>query len=424
MQSKNTKNYLTQNISDIYEYIDRSNISSDKLEAYQREVSLIIDNIYSHSDSNTDYLKVLHPFDADRIINELAPTAKQIRENFDDLIIVAMGGATLNPQAIIALKRKNESPRIHFALTTDPTKFKSILDQVNLNKTAVLVSSNSGGTTETIAMFSALLRVYQDATIPNIGKHFFFVVGEHENPIREMAKEIGGTIHAYDPGIGGRYSGFTAVGILPGLIAGLNMHEFLGGANSVCTNFWKEKLESAPIRSVLSLYLAQKPISVILSYADALSPFLEWYCQIIAESAGKNGMGITPLRGIGPADQHSMMQLYLGGPHDKIYTFIRVKNHESDIPLAEQTAPSYLLKHKLHEIHDAEYNASVYAILHNKNPLREIILNKLDERCIGALMMHSAIEIITLSYLMKVNPFDQPGVELIKVRAREILSGK
>lgn len=427
MQLKNTKNYLTQNISDMYTYIDRTNIEQSKLDAYQEELTNLIAKNYANTDSTTDYLKVFHQFDSDKIINELSPTAQQIRNNFDDVIIVAMGGATLNPQTITSVRRKNVSPKIHFALTTDPMKFATILEQVNLRKTAVLVSSNSGGTTETIVMFSALLKAYQDAGIPNIKNHFFFVVGDDANPIRKMATELGGKIHSHDMGIGGRYSGFTAVGILPGLIAGLNMHDFLGGANSVSANFWKDKNTAHPIRAALSLYLAQKPIHVSLAYSDALSPYLEWYSQIIAESAGKNGLGLTPVRGVGPMDQHSLMQLYLDGPHDKIYTFFKVENYDADlanIQFAAQTQPTYLQEHKLHEVHDAQYKASVYAVKHNKNPLREIILKRFDERCIGALMMHSAIEIITLCYLMKVNPFNQPGVELIKVKAREILSAK
>ncbi|MFI4983586.1 MAG: hypothetical protein ACHP6I_00115 [Rickettsiales bacterium] len=427
MQLKNTKNYLTQNISSMYEFIDRTNISQSKIEAYQGQLNDIFNNIYAKSDATTDYLKVLHPFDIDGLINHLSPTATKIRENFDDLIIVAMGGATLNPQTIISVRRHNRGPRIQFALTTDPFKFRTILESVDLHKTAILVSSNSGGTTETIAMFSAFLHAYQEVGVPNIHNHFFFVVGEGDNPIRNMATELGGTIHSHDMGIGGRYSGFSAVGVLPGLVAGLNMHEFLGGANSVSANFWQERNEAAPIRGALALCLAQKPICISLAYSDAFNPYLEWYSQIISESTGKNGLGITPIRGVGPMDQHSMMQLYLDGPQDKIYTFFKIQNHTkelSNIKLAKQTQPSYLQANTLQEINDAEYSASVHAVAHNKNPLREIILKNYDEKCLGALMMHSAIEVVTLCYLMKVNPFDQPGVELIKVKAREILSNK
>jgi glucose-6-phosphate isomerase len=153
-----------------------------------------------------------------------------------------------------------------------------------------------------------------------------------------------------------------------------------------------------------------------------MSPLLTWYSQIIAESLGKDGKGITPVWGIGPNEQHSLLQLYLDGPKDKVYTLINIENQDTRYKLHSNVEPNFLENKTLAEINGAEFRATVAALKHKKSPVREIIIDKYDEFNLGAIMLHFAIEVITIGHMMNINPFDQPGVELIKIEARNILS--
>ncbi len=401
--------------------IGNGGINRDSMQIFESKIKEIF-NIYSKTTSNTKYYKILFNYNKEELLKPLKPIADEIRSNFTDVIFVGMGGATLNPQMVTSLRKNKSKPNIHFLLTTDPARFQTLVENIDPKKTAVVVISKTGGTTETISAFSALVNVFRKAGINEIKKHFFFILGEIENPLRTMAETFGCKILPHDEGFGGRYSGFSSVGFLPGLIAGLDMGKLIDGFNAVTEDLWKNRIDSAPIRAALSLSLSRHPNAVKLGYLDSFSPFLEWYAQIIAESLGKEQKGITPLRGVGPMDQHSMLQLYLDGPKDKIYTMIYANHVDGNHTLTDDVIPSYLAGKSLAEINLAEFNATIIALKNNNVPVRTIILDRFDEFNLGALMMHCAIEVITVGHMMNINPFDQPGVEQIKVEARKILS--
>ena len=396
-------------------------INRDSMNIFESKIKEIF-NIYSKTTSNTKFYKILFNYNKEELLKPLNPIAGEIRSKFTDVIFVGMGGATLNPQMITSLRKNNSKPNLHFLLTTDPMRFKKLVESIDPKKTAVVVISKTGSTTETIAGFSALLNVFRKAGIKEISKQFYFILGEADSHLRTMAEGLGSIILPHDEGFGGRYSGFSSVGFLPGLIAGLDVGRLIDGFNSVTEDLWKNRIDSAPIRAALSLMLTRQPSAVLLGYLDILSPFLEWYAQIIAESLGKEHKGITPIRGIGPMDQHSMLQLYLDGPKDKMYTMIYAENVDGEYKLTDDVVPSYLAGKSLAEINLAEFNATIIALKNNNVPIRTIMIDKFDEFNLGALMMHCAIEVITVGHMMNINPFDQPGVEQIKVEARKILS--
>jgi glucose-6-phosphate isomerase len=396
-------------------------INREAMSIFESKIKEIF-NIYSKTSANTKFYKILFNFNKEELLSPLRDTAKHIRENFDDVIFIGMGGATLNTQMVLSLRKNNTKPRIHYLLTTDPARFHNLVQSIDPKKTAVVVTSKSGGTTETIAGFSALLNVYRSKSITDIKKHFYFILGELENPLRTMAEKLECKVMPHDEGIGGRFSGFSSIGFFPGLVGGLDMEKLIDGFNIVSEDLWKNRIDSAPIRAALSLMLSRQPTTILLGYLDSFSPFLEWYAQIIAESLGKEGKGITPIRGVGPMDQHSMLQLYLDGPKDKIYTMLYANNVDGDHKLTDDVIPSYLAGKSMAEINAAEFQATTTALINNNVPVRTIMIDRFDEFNLGALMMHCAIEVITVGHMMNINPFDQPGVEQIKVEARKILS--
>jgi glucose-6-phosphate isomerase len=146
-----------------------------------------------------------------------------------------------------------------------------------------------------------------------------------------------------------------------------------------------------------------------MSYIRKLDPFLLWYSQLIAESLGKNDSAITPIRGLGPEDQHTMLQLYLDGPKDKIYTFFRLSPSSSHFIKTSPTETELL------NTNEACFHTTLNSILDHNSVVREIILEDLSAKTAGMISAHILIEVVLLGLLMEINPFDQPAVERVKM---------
>ena len=169
--------------------------------------------------------------------------------------------------------------------------------------------------------------------------------------------------------------------------------------------------------------------AVMMPYSDRLDRFSSWYVQLWAESIGKNGKGTTPIATLGPVDQHSQLQLFMDGPHVHFLTIMRITGPLGDdsrlaIPaaLAAEAGAPYLAERGIGELVQAQQKAIVDALGEAKRPVRTIDIERLDERAMGALMMHFFIETILGSALLGVDPFDQPAVELGKKLTRQYLA--
>lgn len=378
------------------------------------KIESIFQELKKTSSESEDY-KVLHPIKTE-FLPELEKIANHIIRNFSKVVIIGMGGAILNPKLATSLKRNNKkAPEILFLDTIDPYYFNSLIDSISLGNTYFLLISKSGRTVETLSLLGAITTKFEQAGIQNYKNNFCFITQEGKNPLRSMAEEMGALILDHEKKMGGRFSTFTNINILPGLIAGLDMRAYIKGANEVINDLWVNQTKSLPVRAAISTFLFEQPILVNIAYLSTLSCYLDWYSQMISESLGKDGKGYTPVKNIGPNDQHSMFQLYLGGPTNKLYTFLYISNfdEEQDIPL-HKTTPLNLSSKTLGEISNLELNATLECFKEEKLPLRTIALNSFNEECLGALAMHSIIEIIILGKLININPFGQPSVEKIK----------
>jgi glucose-6-phosphate isomerase len=362
----------------------------------------------------------------ENLTQELFDIADDIRKSKEHVVIIGMGGATLNPQAITCLKSQSSSPKIHFLESTDPLHFYNIMEGLPLGKTCFITISKSGNTVETISLLSAVINFYKARHEIAKAENFIFILGKQDSPTLKLAKQLEAKIFLHNEGVGGRFSTFTNVGLLPGLIAGLNMNDFLEGMVEVKQDFLANQLDSKPIKSALNLVTSGENIVVNLSYIEAFLPVLKWYSQIQAESLGKMNKGITPIYGLGPNDQHSMLQLYLDGPKDKIFTFINVQNYNLQKAIKTQAniEPEYIANTTLQEIHNTFFQATIKALVEKDILIRRFTLQALDEKSLGAFLMHIAIETIMVGCLLEINPFDQPAVEQIKINSRNILINK
>ncbi len=354
-------------------------------------------------------------------LKEIDSLAKKIRKSYKHVIISGIGGSSLCGKALANLECINKSPHLIFLDNVDPHTIDCLLDSINLEKTFFLTISKSGGTLETLTQFLACLDfVNKKLGKKAVKKQFAVITEPGKNHLRQLANDWDIDVLDHDPKVGGRFSAFTNVGLLPAALAGLDIWQIRKGAKEVAEN-------ESIIGAALNVCMMEKGINinVIMPYVDRLSSLADLYCQIWSESLGKDGFGSTPVKAMGAVDQHSQLQLYLAGPEDKFFTLIMLnqknKGKRINSSLIKNKELSYIKDKTVGDIMQAEQEATYKTLLRHKLPVRTIMLEKLDEKVLGALLMHFYVETMLTGLILNINPFDQPAVEEGKVIARSIL---
>jgi glucose-6-phosphate isomerase len=344
--------------------------------------------------------------------------AKEIAA-YQKVLVLGVGGSSLGGKTLSALKFQD---KLEFLESIDPATIKNSLKKVDFEKTFFLVISKSGETIETICQTLIVLDEIKKLKIKNFEKQFLFVTESQTNSVAKIAKKIGAKITSHPNTIGGRYSCFSIVGMLPALIIGLDAKKIRNGAKKIIADFLKTNRIANSCAIQLSLYQQGFESNVIMPYIDNLKNFTDWYRQLWAESLGKNGFGSTPINSMGTVDQHSQLQLYLDGPRNKFFTFITQKTHPNDFAIKDLAGCKTLFGgKKLSEIVKVEQDTTIEVLNQKKLPIRIFEIEKLSEEVLGGLMMQMFLETILVSYVMDINPYDQPAVELRKDLAKKIL---
>jgi glucose-6-phosphate isomerase len=368
----------------------------------------------------------------------LAPLADEFRRRFAHVLVLGIGGSSLGGQTVCALGDlgfgpRPGAPRLHFMENIDPRSFAALFASIDRAKTGILAISKSGGTAETLSQLVICLDwLRQSLGTAALGDRVIALTEPGDNPLRRLASAQGARLLEHDPGVGGRFTALSNVAALPGLIAGLDMTALREGAAEVldAAIAAANPRDSAPILgAAVSVALAehrQVATTVLMPYVDRLAAFGLWFRQLWAESLGKDGKGTTPVRAVGAIDQHSQLQLYLAGPADKMFTLVTLEmagqGERMPPDLAGDPALAYLASRRMGDLIDAEQRATAATLIRNGRPTRLIHLARLDERSLGALLMHFMLETIAAAELMGLNAFDQPAVEEGKVLARQYLS--
>jgi glucose-6-phosphate isomerase len=338
---------------------------------------------------------------------------------YSKIIVLGVGGSSLGGKTLTALR---DQTKLEFLESIDPTTIKNCLDKIDFKNTFFVVISKSGETIETICQTLIVLDRMREAKIKDIAKQFLFVTQSKSNSIAKIAKEIGAEIAHHPEKIGGRYSCFSIVGMLPTLLCGIDAKKVRHGAQKVIDDFLNNDTISNSCAIQLSLYEQGFTNNVVMPYIDILKNFTDWYRQLWAESLGKSGFGSTPINSMGTVDQHSQLQLYLEGPKDKFFTFVTLENHENDFLVKDlKSCPTLFGGKKLSDIVKVEQETTIEVLNKKKLPIRIFEIEKLNEEVLGGLMMQCFLETILISYAKKINPFDQPAVELRKDLAKKIL---
>ncbi|HZB93656.1 MAG TPA: glucose-6-phosphate isomerase [Stellaceae bacterium] len=367
----------------------------------------------------------------------LGAVADEFRRRFAHVLVLGIGGSSLGGQTVAALADQGFGPRpgapcLHFMENIDPAGFAALFAALDPAATGVIAISKSGGTAETLAQLLAVLDWLRQSLGPAApGDRCLALTEPRDNPLRRLAAAHGIRCLDHHPGIGGRYSVLSNVGVLPALIAGLDAAALRQGAATVleATLAARQPRESAPaLGAALAVALAERRgigVTVLMPYVDRLAPFGLWFRQLWAESLGKDGKGTTPVRALGAVDQHSQLQLYLAGPADKLFTLLVLQQDGQGalLPpdLAGDPALAYLAGRRLGDLLAAEQRATATSLLRHGRPTRVLRLPRLDEASLGALFMHFMLETIIAAALWGVDAFDQPAVEQGKVLARQYL---
>ena len=368
---------------------------------------------------------------------QLKPHADRFAR-FEHVVVMGMGGSSLSGKALVALKDQGFGsakgrPKVWFMDNVDPATYAELTSRLPLDRTGIIPISKSGGTPETIAQFHAVLEGMQTKLGKAADGRVIAITEASDNPLRRWTSRLGATILDHDPRIGGRYSALSLVGMLPAMIAGVDCVAVREGAASVLDPALaaNDARSLAPaIGAALSVGLAQQRginVTVLMPYVDRLETFAFWYRQIWAESLGKDGKGTTPVRALGTVDQHSQVQLYLGGPSDKLFTLV-IQDTAGKGPrmsaeaLGGDKSLDYLAGQTMGDLLLAEADATAASLIKNGRPTRLIRIATLDEKVLGALMMHYILETIIAGELLGVDAFDQPAVEEGKVLTRQYLS--
>lgn len=356
-------------------------------------------------------------------------------DNTSDIAVLGIGGSSLGGQALAELVPFGtvRQPRVTFFDNADPFTFAAALKSFDLRATRFIAISKSGGTAETLSQTLAAAGAIDAAGGGKyLAQHFIAITEPKPSALKSFADSIGCPVLDHPTGVGGRYAVLTIVGMLPALFLKLDVEALRAGAHSVVAQLLSAKsAREVPACSGAALHHAlalegKLRDTVLWSYSDRLKTFGPWWRQLWAESLGKNGRGSTPVAALGPVDQHSQLQLFLDGPGGALYTILTT-NTEGEGPLipaarADALGLGYLSGKHLGDLVAAEARATAETLAKRGRPVRRIHVPKLDERAVGALLMHFMLETIVMGRLMGVDPFDQPAVEEGKVLARQYLS--
>lgn len=382
-------------------------------------------------------------------VDSINDTAAFIRENYENFVILGIGGSALGPIALqqaLNSPRYNElpaekrkGPKIYIEDNIDPERMADLCETVDFDKTVFNVITKSGSTSETMAQLLFVTKILLDRFGEDgLKKHLIATTDKEKGNLIIIAKRFGLKTFIVPDGVGGRFSELCPVGLLAAAVGGADIKMLLAGAeymDELCSDPDLKK-NPALMSAALEIIAMEKHganISVLMPYADSLKYIADWYAQLWAESLGKKKIiegkevhfGQTPVKALGVTDQHSQIQLYTDGPFDKTITFIGVENFRQtvEIPHAFDEIPNiaFLSGHTFNELIEYERRATEHAVTVSGHMNKTIMLPQVNEFTLGQLIMLFEMQTAFAGEMLGINAFDQPGVEEGKNAAYALL---
>lgn len=347
------------------------------------------------------------------------------------IVIIGIGGSSLGARAIyeFLVPSNNYTQSLHFLETTDPLEINHTLNSINLNHSHFVIISKSGTTIETISIFKYI------ASLIKIDARNSTVISEKESQLAHYANSNHIKLFTLDHNIGGRFSVFSVVGLVPLAMIGIDIDNLLNGCKKVHESFFSQTEYYGPIIEKARFLVENKNrfnINVLFSYSSSLESFNKWYIQLWGESLGKlniNGtrQALTPIGLVGPVDQHSFLQLIIDGKRDKTVTFIKIENLKCNIRIPQKSlthfdALDYIDGLKFSDLITQQANATIKSIETEKDiPCDTITITTVDEYNIAKLMYMYQLLTSCVGRFVQINTYDQPGVESGKIILKNTL---
>ena len=393
-----------------------------------------------HDEGDLGFLDLPYATESAAQVSELA---NGFGQRFDDLVVLGIGGSGLGAIALRdallgpfwnqrSPEQRDHFPRLHVLDNPDPHTFQQLLHQIDPARALFNVVSKSGATAETMAQYLVVRERLDDLVGPDIARgHLLFTTDSTSGALRQIGDAEGVPMLPVPDNVGGRFSILSPVGLLPAAACGIDIQALLAGAADVESRCRATALNANPA-GVLACLLhwadteQGRPIHVMMPYADRLRSTALWFQQLWAESLGKattlsgeeRPTGPTPLAALGATDQHSLLQLLMEGPHDKVVLFVVVDDPEASVLIPERyseiDALSYLGGYSLGELLATERTATAEALRRAGRPNATVHLPAVNAHTFGQLIMLLEIATVVAGALYGVDPMNQPGVELGK----------
>lgn len=414
---------------------------NEEFTKYKDTIAHIIADLNKRKDKPGQWLQWMNLGYSEETVWYVKEYAAMVQGRFDNILVLGIGGSALGGIAVteallkpywnlLSEEQRNGLPRIFFLDNIDPDTIVGLLNILDLKKTLVNVITKSGSTAETMSQFMIVKNILEKELGDEYRYNIVSTTDKKTGILRQISEQEGYKTFVVPDDVGGRFSVFSAVGLLPFALVGIDIDEIMNGIKDMDLALKNTDIfENIAAQNALIHYLMDtkkgKNLSVMMPYSSRLKYVSDWYVQLWAESLGKNKdkngndvhIGPTPIKALGATDQHSQIQLYNEGPNDKVINFIRVAQFDNtlEIPnIFEYTGIGYLGGKTINQLINAEADSTRVALSDYNRPTVTITLEKVDGYNVAQLLYMLEVQTAIAGELYNIDTFNQPGVEQAK----------
>lgn len=408
---------------------------------YEGKIAQIIKDLQGRKNTAGQWLKWMNLGYDEETVSSIKEYAAGVKGKFENILVLGIGGSALGGIAvteallkpywnILTPEQRDNMPRIFFVDNIDPDTISGLLEILDFKKTLVNVITKSGSTAETMSAYMIVKEILEKELGKNYRDNVVATTDKATGILRQLSDQEGYKTFVVPDDVGGRFSVFSAVGLLPFALVGLDIDEIVSGISDMDKALLNENIfENIAAQNALIHYLMDtkkdKNLSVMMPYSSRLKFVSDWYVQLWAESLGKEvdkdgkvvNVGPTPVKALGATDQHSQVQLYNEGPNDKLINFIRVGEFDKTLEIPkvfEYTGIGYLAGKTVNALMDAEADSTRVALADYKRPTVTITLPKVNGYYLAQLLYMLEVQTAIAGELYNIDTFNQPGVEQAK----------
>ena len=411
---------------------------AEEFENYKEQIANIILDLNKRKDKPSQGLQWMNLGYSEETAWYVKEYAALVENRFDNILVLGIGGSALGGLAVteallkpywnfLSKEQRNNFPRIFFLDNIDPDSMEALLEMLDLKKTLVNVITKSGDTAETMAQYMILKDRLEKELGEDYRKNIVATTDKRTGILRQISEQEGYKTFVVPDDVGGRFSVFSAVGLLPFALVGIDIDEIINGVKDMDLALKNTDIyHNIAAQNALIHYLLDvkkgKNISVMMPYSSRLKYVSDWYAQLWAESLGKNKnlngedvqVGPTPVKALGATDQHSQIQLFNEGPNNKVIDFIRVENFDTNLEIPkifEYTGIGYLGGKTMNSLMNAEADSTKITLSDYSRPTVTISVDKITGYNMAQLLYMFEVQTAIAGALYNVDAFNQPSVE-------------